>query len=308
VKDDERLALSRVQLNLAVKPDDVWSPMGHHVGELHQGAAREVLDRFAEAERGGDPIGIVLEGEAGVGKTHMLRWLRHEVKGRGGYFFLLKFLEGGEFWHSALHGFVSGFFPGQDDQLTPLLHALCTKAGITDPYDRQQLCGPLEVSRAALDAFIDGLRDYDRQCGTMCEDTARAMVLFRARGRAGEAGRDYFALDGGGDAQRRAEWGLRRGSRPPQEILAEISRLVALVGPAVVAVDQLDSLMVQSNPPPGKTDDVPLGLVNQVADGLMELRELTRRTMPVVACIPDTWDIIRTRAVASAADRYTRTW
>jgi hypothetical protein len=264
-----------------------------------------VLDRFGEAQRGGSPIGLVLEGDKGVGKTHMLRWLRHEVKDRGGCFFLVKFLEGEEFWHSALHGFVNGFFPGQDDQLTPLLHALSDKAGIGDPYQRQQLCGPLEVSRSVLDTFVDGLLDYDRQVGMTCEDTARALVLYRARGQAGEAGRDYFALDGDGDAARRATWGLRRGKRPPQTILSELSRLIALVGPAVVAVDQLDSLMVQSRPIAGGTGEAPLGLVNQVAEGLMELRELTRRTLPVVACIPDTWEMIRTRAIASAADRYT---
>lgn len=56
--------------------------------------SRAVVDRFNEAERGRTPIGLVLEGDRGVGKTHMLRWVRHEVKSRGGYFFLAKFLEG----------------------------------------------------------------------------------------------------------------------------------------------------------------------------------------------------------------------
>ena len=166
-------------------------------------------------------------------------------------------------------------------------------------------CGPIELSREALDAFVAGLRDHDRAVGMSCADTARALVLYRARGSAGEAGRQYFDLDG--DVDEGAAWGLRRGARPPQEIITELSRLIALVGPTVVAVDQLDSLMVQSRRVDGVASEVPLGLVNQVADGLMELREMTRRTLPVVACIHDTWELIRTRGVASAAERYTVT-
>jgi hypothetical protein len=304
VIEDERLALSRVQLNTAVSPDDVWSPLQHHVPGLHDGVAATVLARFAEAEQGGSPIGVALVGEAGVGKTHMLRRLRQDVQGRDGFFFLVKFMEGNEFWHSALHSVVSGFFAGGGDQLTRLLQKLCKVAGVDD-LQRSRICGTIPVSRADLDAFVDGLLDVDRQVGAGCEDTARALVLYRARGQAGEAGRTYFALDGALDEEQRATWGLRRGTRPPQEILADASRLLALVGPTLIAVDQLDTLMVQSRVVDGAAGEVPIGLVNQVADGLMELREQTRRTLTVVACLPRTWELIRTKAVSTAADRFT---
>jgi len=305
VTEEERQALTAVQFNWAVTPDDVWSPLAHHVSGLHTDVARAVLDRFGEAERGATPIGVVLEGDKGVGKTHMLRWVRQEVQSRDGYFFLVKFLEGREFWHSALHSVVSGFSAGQGDQLTPLLHRLCDLIG-TDNLQRSRICGIIPVSRADLNTFADGLRDVDREVGLSCDDTARALVLYRARGSAGEAGRSYFDLDGDLTDEQRTAWGFRRrGARPPQEILSETSRLLALTGPAVIAVDQLDSLMAQSRPIEGGADAVSLGLVNQVADGLMELREQTRRTLTVVACIPDTWNLIRTRAVNTAADRFT---
>src|SRR5690606_14185806 len=44
--------------------------------------------------------------------------------------------------------------------------------------------------------------------------------------------------------------------------------------------------------------------IGQVANGLMSLREVTRKTLIVVACIPDTWKIIRREAVGSAPDRF----
>ena len=51
----------------------------------------------------------------------------------GGHFFLVKFLEGAEFWHSVLHSVVSGFYAGQGDQLGPTLQALCELAGLQPP-------------------------------------------------------------------------------------------------------------------------------------------------------------------------------
>jgi hypothetical protein len=306
VTEEERLALSRVQLNWAVSDDDVWSPLEYHVSELHENVAREVLARFDVAERGREkPIGVVLEGDKGVGKTHMLRWVRQEVQSRGGFFFLVKFLEGGEFWHSVLHSVVQGFDRGQNDQLTPILRSLCELAGMNSER-RQRLCGTIPVARSDLDAFVDGLFEANRQVAIECEDTARALVLYRSRGAAGDAGRTFFDLDGDLDPDQRAAWGLRRGARLPQEIFRDLSRLLALAGPSVLAVDQLDSLMVQSRPAEGTADDVPISLVNQVADGLMEMRELTRRTLTVVACLPATWQLISTRAAASAADRFSR--
>ena len=45
------------------------------------------------------------------------------------------------------------------------------------------------------------------------------------------------------------------------------------------------------------------GVLEQVAHGLMALRQTTRRTVPVVACLPAVWEHIQDRAAASVADR-----
>ncbi len=306
--EEELLALTAVQFNSAVTPADVWSPLDHHVSDLHADVAAAVTTRLRQADRGRMPIGVVLEGGRGVGKTHMLRWARQQVQDGGGYFFLVKFLEGAEFWHSVLHSVVSGFYAGQGDQLPGVLHRLSDLAGV-DNLRRRRISGMIPVSREDLDAFVDGLAAVDRQVGIECEDTARALALYPARGAAGEAGRSYFDLDGALTDDQRAAWGFRRGARLPQEILSDLARLLALTGPTVLAVDQLDALLVQSQPTADEaadgTGEIPLGLVNQVANGLMELRELMPRTLTLVACIPDTWRQIRTRAASSAADRFT---
>ncbi len=301
-RDEQLAALARLQLDWVVDPDDVWSPLTQHVSALHAGQARQVLDRFAQTERTSTPLGVVLEGEKGVGKTHMLRRLREDVQAGGGWFFLVKFLEGGEFWHSVLHGVVAGFHAGGSDQLTRLLHRLCDLAQVED-LSRMKLCGMIPVTRADLDVLVDGLLDAAHEVAVTCEDTIRALALYRARKVAGEAGRSYFAHDGEVDTEQRVAWGLRHGARPPQQILGELFRVLALTGPTLVAVDQLDSLMAQAN----ASGDGSSGLVAQVADGLMELRGQTRRALVVVACLPRTWQLITTRAVSTAADRFTVT-
>ena len=42
----------------------------------------------------------------------------------------------------------------------------------------------------------------------------------------------------------------------------------------------------------------------RIADGLMSLRQLTRRTLTLVACLPNSWTIIRSRTVDPVSDRF----
>jgi hypothetical protein len=304
---EERQVLEAVQFNWAVSPEDVWSPIAHHVESLHADAARTVMAGFGAAERstGASPIGFVLEGEKGVGKTHMVRWVRQEAQRRGGYFFLVKFLEGTPFWRSALHGVVQGFHEGQGDQLTPLLTALAERTG-RDAEQSSRLVGRIPVRREHLDDFIAALRGVDRLVWSECQDTLRALVLYAASDAAAqEVGQAYLTLDDALEDTDRAAWGFRRGSRTAQEKVRDLSWLLALTGPSVIAVDQIDTLMVQSAAGTAHAvHDRRSTLVNQVADGLMQLREHTRRTLTVVACIPATWELVRNRAISTASDRF----
>ena len=85
-----------------------------------------------------------------------------------------------------------------------------------------------------------------------------------------------------------------------------MSRLFALTGsPTVIAFDQLDTLFSQSPrlPPWSFVDDAAeASILGQVAKGLMALREVTRRTLIVVACLPDTWAIIKRDAAGPVPD------
>ncbi|TCC43614.1 ATP-binding protein [Kribbella sindirgiensis] len=309
MKNAERAALAAVQFNWAVTPDAIWSPAEHHVDRLHANVVQTVLASVAAARRstGGSPIGIALEGEKGVGKTHLLGWVRQRVQGTEGYFFLIKLVNGASFWPSAVRGILDGFHPGQGDQLTVLLRRLGEQADL-DADLQATLRGDRAATRVDLDAFVAGLKRIDARVGADCQNTARALVLYRSPDPAAqEIGYSYFELDGDVEDKDRDTWGFRRGRRLPQQILGDLSRLLALTGPTVLAVDQIDSVMAQVST--GRTDktgaqEARNRLVNELADGLMELRESTQRTLTVVACIPATWRLINTVATSPAADRF----
>ncbi len=307
--DEERAALEAVHFNSALTPEDVWSPVTHHVEGLHTNVAMSILRdvQVARKSTGASPIGVALQGERGVGKTHMLRWVRQQVQGADGYFFLIKLTEGTEFWRSAVHGIVDGFDGGQVDQLGPLLRKLAARAGMS-PLQQSRIAGTIPVSRDDLDALVAGLRQVDRQVWADCQNTLRALVLFRAmQPDVQEIGYSYLGLDGDVEAAAREAWGFRPGARTRQLVLRDLSRLLALTGPTVIAVDQIDG-MLNLRAAAGTTDAATVrkqnALVGEIADGLMELREATRRTLTVVACLPETWEMIAKKAAISASDRF----
>ncbi|GAA1252301.1 DUF87 domain-containing protein [Pseudonocardia aurantiaca] len=306
--DEERVALEAVQFNSALTPEDVWSPVRHHVEGLHTSVAMSLLRDVEAARRsaGASPIGVALQGERGVGKTHMLRWVRQHVQAQDGYFFLIKLFEGTDFWRSAVHGIIDGFEGGQVDQLGPFLRRLAARADLS-PLQQSRIAGTIPVSRADLDDLVTGLRQIDRQVWADCQNTLRALVLYRAmQPGVQEIGYDYFSLDGDVEDVAREEWGFRPGARTRQLVLRDLSRLLALTGPTVIAVDQIDGMLNlrSADTADAATTRKQNALVAEVADGLMELRDATRRTLTVVACLPETWEMIATKSAISAADRF----
>ncbi|MET0898993.1 MAG: DUF87 domain-containing protein, partial [Mycobacterium sp.] len=103
----------------------------------------------------------------------------------------------------------------------------------------------------------------------------------------------------------RSSWGLSVPTATPQETVRDIARIVALAGPLVLAVDQIDTLLAQSadrtESATNQTDNRDL---EHVAHGLMSIRQTMRRTVGVVACLPAAWESIRLRATSTVADRF----
>ncbi|MEE3919211.1 hypothetical protein V2I01_15180 [Micromonospora sp. BRA006-A] len=106
--------------------------------------------------------------------------------------------------------------------------------------------GDTELTKAALDAFLDGLGDFDRHAARTCQETARALALSASEDISHrDIAENYFLSGEEVAAGERAAWGMRRVPRPAQQIVQDLSWLLALTGPSVVAIDQIDTLIAQ---------------------------------------------------------------
>ncbi|KAA9377207.1 DUF87 domain-containing protein [Microbispora cellulosiformans] len=200
--------------------------------------------------------------------------------------------------------------PGAGTQLKELLWRLCLLTEV--PSDaRQSVIGEASLSRQELDVFVHALRRYDRHVGRDAQDVARALVLRASSDlSAQDVGDAYLACAAEGDPGERAGWGFTTIGKSPQEIVSDISHLVALTGPSVVAIDQIDVMLAQSSMSLAndRSESWQQALVlERVAGGLLMLREVTRRTLTVLSCLPATWDLIQTKATDTVQDRFRET-
>jgi hypothetical protein len=299
VNEEEHHALASIQFSSVLGPDEIWSPLSHHVDGLHPQPVEEITRAVLAAKRRphSTPTGLVLRGERGVGKTHLLGWLRQRVQQEGGSFFMPKLIDGKSFWAGAVHGIVNQLLGSDGGQLGRMLDSLGERTGCGNEL-RMRLRGMLQVSRDDVDEFVERVEDLDVQLALECQDTLRALVLYQANRKLKEIGRSFLVLEEGVEESAGDAWGFRDRRRVPQLLFSDLSRLFALTGPVVMAIDQVDSVIAQSEQ---VDEDL---LADRLADGLMRMREETARTIIVLACIPKSWELIANRAVNSAADRF----
>ncbi|MCE6993308.1 DUF87 domain-containing protein [Saccharothrix sp. S26] len=303
--EHQRKALATLRFNFAETPDDVWETSPAHVDGLHARAEERIRAGIANAaaSTGPSPIGLVLQGRKGVGKTHLLGSVRRMVQRKGGYFFLVELTTGYEFWNDVAEAMRSELRRSTDDgefQLTVLLRQLCEAADVPAAV-AAAIKGETTLTPHDLTVFLGHLREVDGRIAVECADTIRALVLYGSEH--ADIGLAY--LQGLADAGR--EWGLPPRSKPSQTLVRDISRVLALTGPCVIAVDQLDTLVnLGHEATDEKVTNAELkGELALIADGLMKLREKTRRTLSVVACLPNTWKMLHDIASDTVADRFT---
>jgi hypothetical protein len=306
--------LSSVALDWAPTPDDVWRPSPYHVDRLHGGAERRVLAGIEAASDGASsPLGIAILGQRGSGKTHLLGWIRHQAQVRNGYFHLVTLHDGVEFWSSTLHCVLDGLnriSEGQDSQLTTFIRRLAALLRFS-VSQQGALAGDMRISPESLDIFIEAFRSRWSRLGMECQDTVRALVLYASKQHeAQDIGNAYLQGREETTSGERARWGIQqRDRKPPQWLVQELFRLLALTGPSVIAVDQIDalvsryggSLVYHDEDPQAARDDRQLAMI---ANGLMDLRELTSRSLCVVACLQQSWELIKRSVAITAADRF----
>ncbi|MDY7105859.1 MAG: ATPase [Actinomycetota bacterium] len=317
VTDPQALAaLARADLDWTMHLRSVWSDDGAlDVAAIHARARSRVLDTMdaLSASPGeGSPLGIVVLGAAGAGKTHLIAALRREVLTKGLGFVLADLTDVREFWPTVLQGYVSSLHqPVGEPQLRAVLDIVLATSGVA--FDRAALAAAdVETHRSMTGQVLSGLAATDRATIMRHRDTIRAFALLDA---------DDFELaamahnwfDGVDLGEERAACGLSTGAADPAAAVEGLSYLMALRGPTMLALDQIDSIVAQhhlaSDPRTG--DSVPSAeqqaarsIIQGLGGGLLGLRDRTTRTLTVLSCLEQTWDVLANEVVASARARF----
>jgi adenylylsulfate kinase-like enzyme len=307
----QREALASLRLTWAPTVDDLWRPQAEtHVKGLNEYAADDVMEAFGDAARDpvSTPLGVVVRGPAGSGKTHLLGQIRERVQSAGGYFFVVELLDAASFWQSVRSGILESLGRSgaeRETQLKDLLWELSSIAHVSRA-DRRAIIGDEDLEPETLDHFVNALAKARPDPVRQCHQTLRALVLLGATDLAAhDAGEGYLQSSDEFGSDDRDRWRLRASPASAQDCVRELSRLIALAGPSVLALDQIDTLLAQSLATTADTATGPGDAVlEQVAHGLMAARQTMRRTVAVVACLPTVWEQIRDRATASVADRF----
>ncbi|MQY03697.1 helicase HerA domain-containing protein [Actinomadura macrotermitis] len=298
--------VSRV-LDWAAAAEHAWDRPPFHVPGLQPKAERLIADGIAEAvaASGTSPLGVVIVGEAGAGKTHLLGWVKERIAEADGYFFLVDLSSGGDFWRLVAASMVEDLGRSTSQEGIQAVVALRRLAGLAGVAGR--FAGDRPCTREDLDALVDGLLARDRRL-LKCRDTLRALALYAVGGgQALEVGHDHLSSVPETQEGDRAAWGLGRGVKGHREIVAELSALLALTGPLTIAVDQIDAVLEgsrRSRAAGAEADDRAPDAIEGIAGGLMDLRHITRRTLCLVACLPSSWQLIEKDAVGTARDRF----
>ncbi len=305
-------ALTDLRINVTPTADDVWRRSEFHVDTLNREVAGGILDAIEDARgsESGSPVGVVVQGQRGTGKTHLLGWVREQVQSQDGYFFLVGLLDGTRFWHSVAHSMLTGLarqIDGQETQSQVFMRRLTLLTGV--PFaERQALIGAAPLHRPAVEALLEALYKHAPDVAMECRYTVRALALYNAGGfRAREVGSNFLQSGEECEPGERTPWGLPREVHPPEKVVGELSWLLSLTGPSVIAVDQIDGVLapvakaMQAGQSADWQDSVQL---DQIANGLMDLRERTRKTLTVIAAQHATWEVIRKYAIASVQDRF----
>ena len=314
-------ALRAVDFNWTHALHDVWSDPPVHVEDLHRSTVDRIVDEFRlrTASPNANPIGQVISGRAGVGKTHLIGTLRRQVWEAHGWFVLLDIIGITDFWATAALCFVESLcrrMPGGAPQYTNILSAVLHRLS-ADPVAKRAIQGrkiePVITKLAAADLFIEMLREIDPVNTRKHQDVVRALILLDSQD--SETGNLAYSWLQGievDEVQRRALKFVAPPARPV-ELVRGMLWIMSLAGPTLIAVDQIDSIVSESNissawdgsdAPDPRSEQRAQSIVQTLAGGLMDLHDVKRRAMTVVSCLENTWPILKGKTVAAAADRF----
>lgn len=311
-------ALRKVNFDWTAHIDEIWVDQPHETDQLQSVIRAELedyLDDLKDNASTASPLGIPLLGPAGSGKTHLLGVLRRQALLRKMYFILVDMTDVADFWETVSLGYLRSLQQPLADgrrQVDHWLDRMIALFGqsVRKANDIPKQRPPALINRA--DELIAQVRTKYRAEVQEHVDVLRALILFAC---------DHTDINDLGykwlqglviDDEELGVYGFRQKNQSPSRIVRGLSWLLSLTGPAVLALDQLDAIVAEHELSRGDGNAETAteqqrrssAIIQGIASGLLELRDLTRRSLCVVSSLEATWDILDRQATVSMADRF----
>jgi Helicase HerA, central domain len=300
-------ALRRVDFDWVRTLDSIWVDAEPTGGPNEALVPKIVAELHAKAKAPGDrALGRVLVGQSGVGKTHLVGQFRREVWRSGGWFVPLDVLGLADFWRSAALSFVTALLQAMPDgrrQSDAVLAGVARRFKVETQVEAA-FNTPNVDARRIVDLLVMALMKVDPGRALKHQDVFRALCLLRSQDLA-TVGLAHAWLQGyEADPAERAALGFRTPPPAPVELVRGMSWIMALSGPTLVAVDQIDGVIDASRLPGADDFDPTPGLAEVLAAGLLEFHTVCDRSMTLVTCLQDSWERLQARALTPLLQRF----
>jgi len=312
-------ALRRAELNWTLHLDGIWDENRPDVAELQDEARRILryrLDRIVGTTRTSSPLGQILIGTAGSGKTHLLGTLRREAMDRGCLFLSVDMSNVADFWDTVLLGIFKSILKRGESarpQFVEALETIVRRAAPAGPTIEElaELRPPALSNQIAV--IQQALANEHWMEAMEHRDVLKALILLNSTD-FGLRNIGYGWLQSlGVDEQAGFKHDFDRLSPSAQHIVKGLMWLLSLNSPIVLTFDQLDNIVREHHLASEATNissdladrqRISLSIIEGIAGGLMSMYDLCKRTLVVIACLENTWLALERRSAVPVEARF----
>jgi Helicase HerA, central domain len=282
-----------------VRPlDSIWSDNANSDGP-NENLVDEIASELAKLKKSPNPPGRVFLGQAGIGKTHFIGTLRRRAWSDNCWFVMLDVVGITDFWKSAALSFVTSLLqemPNGQRQHEAVLSGIARQFGIENEVNLVFADPSIEPKRV-VDLLVKGLLKNDPVNALQYQDVFRALALLRSHDLTA-VGIAHAWLQGyDADDTMRKTLGFLTPPPAPVQIVLGLMWIMALAGPTLIAVDQIDGVL-SAGGPTSDFEDTP-NFTKLLTGGLLDLARKTNRGMLVVTCLLSSWEIIKSQGPTS---------